>query len=149
MPRNICLAFTCFGSLFLLTSSVSADRAFIFVRLLFTQQPGNTHGIYQSTTSLTYHQSLTKLITNHLDPLPIYPLHPLRDRRKYIPRNRSGLRRKLGGQDRLLSLGTYQDRLFTNVDRFKMRNVNHGLVHGNSAKEWTTFSADKHVGVPA
>src|ERR1700730_4858329 len=94
---------------------------------------------YQSTTSLTYHQSLTKLITNHLDPLPIYPLHPLRDRRKYIPRNRSGLRRKLGGQDRL----------FSNVDRFKMRNVNHGLVHGNSAKEWTTFSADKHVGVPA
>ncbi len=86
-------------------------------------------------------------ITDHR--LPVDPLHSLRDRRKYIPRNCPGLRRKLGGQDRLLSLRTYQDRLFTNVDRFKMRNVDHGLVHGNSAKERTTFSADKHVGVPA
>jgi hypothetical protein len=34
-----------------LTSSVSADRASIFVRLLFTQQPGNTHGIYHCGVS--------------------------------------------------------------------------------------------------
>src|SRR6266446_6685561 len=50
MPRNICLAFGPFGSLFLLTSSVSADWVvclYIIVRLLFIQQPGNTHGIYQ------------------------------------------------------------------------------------------------------
>ena len=49
MPRNICLAFGRFGSLFLLTSSVSADELFVYsfiVRLLFIQQPGNTHGIY-------------------------------------------------------------------------------------------------------
>src|SRR6266566_2961713 len=49
MPRNICLAFGRFGSLFLLTSSVSADRVvclFIIVRLLVIQQPGNTPGIY-------------------------------------------------------------------------------------------------------
>src|SRR6266550_9175098 len=51
MPRNICLAFGPFGSLFLLTSSVSADWVvclYIIARLLFIQQPGNTHGIYQS-----------------------------------------------------------------------------------------------------
>jgi hypothetical protein len=42
MPRNICLAFTRFGVLFLPTSSVSADRLFIVVRLLAIQQPGNT-----------------------------------------------------------------------------------------------------------
>src|SRR5260370_6032854 len=47
MPRNICLAFTCFWSLFLLTDSVSADWLFILSRLLAIQQPGNTHGIYQ------------------------------------------------------------------------------------------------------
>src|SRR5258708_15276775 len=46
MPRNICLAFTCFWSLFLLTDSVSADWLFILSRLLAIQQPGNTHGIY-------------------------------------------------------------------------------------------------------
>jgi hypothetical protein len=51
MPRNICLAFGRFGSLFLLTSSVSADELFVYsfiVRLLFIQQPGNTHGIYRN-----------------------------------------------------------------------------------------------------
>src|SRR5258705_10150501 len=47
MPRNICLAFTCFWSLFLLTDSVSADWLFILSRLLAIQQPGNTHGIYR------------------------------------------------------------------------------------------------------
>src|ERR1700730_16259044 len=48
MPRKICLAFGCFWSLLLLTSSVSADRVFILSRLLAIQQPGNTHGIYLS-----------------------------------------------------------------------------------------------------
>src|SRR5260370_34596100 len=33
MPRNICLAFCCLWSLFLLTSSVSADRVFIIVQV--------------------------------------------------------------------------------------------------------------------
>src|SRR3984893_8152716 len=47
MPRKICLAFGCFWSLLLLTSSVSADRVFILSRLLAIQQPGNTHGIYR------------------------------------------------------------------------------------------------------
>src|ERR1700732_4515546 len=46
MPTKICLAFGCFWSLLLLTSSVSADRVFILSRLLAIQQPGNTHGIY-------------------------------------------------------------------------------------------------------
>src|ERR1700732_404122 len=48
MPRKICLAFGCFWSLLLLTSSVSADRVFILSRLLAIQQPGNTHGIYRT-----------------------------------------------------------------------------------------------------
>ncbi len=51
MPRKICLAFPRFGSLFSLTSSVSADGgSFIvhIVRLLAIQQPGNTHGIYHA-----------------------------------------------------------------------------------------------------
>src|SRR5260221_3583116 len=51
MPRNICLAFTCFWSLFLLTDSVSADWLFILSRLLAIQQPGNTHGIYLNPPS--------------------------------------------------------------------------------------------------
>jgi hypothetical protein len=48
MPRNICLAFDRFGSLFLSTFSASADMGllFIFARLLLIRQPGNTHGIY-------------------------------------------------------------------------------------------------------
>jgi hypothetical protein len=52
--------------LFLLTDSVYADWLFIFVRLLFIQQPGNTHGIYRNvqitpTDLLTLSPRLLKL----------------------------------------------------------------------------------------
>jgi len=48
--------------LFLLTSSVSADRVFIFVRLLFTQQPGNTHGIYHHALSALHHRQFHEAV---------------------------------------------------------------------------------------
>jgi hypothetical protein len=79
MPRNICLAFSPFGSLFLLTSSVSADWVvclFIIVRLLFIQQPGNTHGIYRprsSGTALDSHASKSPVRCvklSHVSPNP-------------------------------------------------------------------------------
>src|SRR5258708_36941641 len=81
--------------------------------------------------------------------LTVEALPPLGNVGKYFPGNRSCFRSELRGQDRLLTLRAHEDRLFTNVDRFKMRNIDHGLVHGNSAKEHATFSADKQVGVPA
>ena len=68
MPRNICLAFTCFGSLFLLTSSVSADWViclFIIVRLLAIQQPGKTHGIYRYRASGAHWVSSMPYLSAH------------------------------------------------------------------------------------
>src|ERR1700730_7341215 len=74
MPRKICLAFGCFWSLLLLTSSVSADRVFILSRLLAIQQPGNTHGIYHfrglaNTSGVwSFLRGFLSPITNHFSP---------------------------------------------------------------------------------
>jgi hypothetical protein len=52
MPRNICLAFTCFGSLFFTHLFGECRWGCLFIHLLsgclFIQQPGNTHGIYHN-----------------------------------------------------------------------------------------------------
>src|SRR6266403_906668 len=71
MPRNICLAFTCFWSLFLLTDSVSADWLFILSRLLAIQQPGNTHGIYQEQAGTI---SSNEPASSHPPQKPLKPL---------------------------------------------------------------------------
>ena len=87
MPRNICLAFGRVGSLFLLTSSVSADWVvclYIIARLLFIQQPGDTHGIYRSGQITLPDKVGSRSLTNYFEAHPLPVRKPKNNRRTFF-----------------------------------------------------------------
>ena len=87
MPRNICLAFGRVGSLFLLTSSVSADWVvclYIIARLLFIQQLGDTHGIYRSGQITLPDKVGSRSLTNYFEAHPLPVRKPKNNRRTFF-----------------------------------------------------------------